>query len=156
MRLHTEEVVRRTKLISDYFRQNPHSGIRQAQEFLAAQGEKTMNHKSVYKIRDTVRRELFSRPAPQRIVPQPERKAAGLSAPILSALRALSSMMESQRVESLSISLEQGKPHVRFTKLTPQEGETTVAPLKPVPQKPAATQVAPEAAAQPEPKGTSA
>lgn len=89
MRLHGEEVTRRSELIRNYFRQNPHSGIKQAQEFLTKQGEKTMNHRGIYKLRDEIRKELFRQPGAAPATIHGERPTAGLSGPILATVRSL-------------------------------------------------------------------
>lgn len=134
MRLHDTVVEKRHNMVRSYFRQNPHSGIRQAQEFLMKQGERTMNHRSMYKLREEVRKELFRNPKAAR---SSEQVVPGLSGPILASARALASMMEAQKVESVSIFFKDGQPIIKYVKQTTVQDEVELAPkeeLSPAPK----------------------
>lgn len=139
MRLHNEEVIRRENLIREFFKTNPHSGIRQAQEFLAAKSEKSMNHRAVYRIRDEIRKSLFRDPNPAPTRPLTgERQTKALAPPILSTVRSLATLMAAHKVESLTVSFNKGKPVLRYAKLASVEGTVDIlAPPAKKPDKPA-------------------
>lgn len=118
MRLHNEVVARRTELLKGFFKANPHSGIKQAQKFLSEKNERSMNHRTVYQIRDEVRKELFGGRSAGASVPEAKGKS-DLAPPILSASRALASMMKVHNIESMTLSFSGGKPVLSYSKLAP-------------------------------------